>query len=67
MWAGLVWFKIGTGTFGFLKLLGNYRVSKQLKISRVVLSSMESVSQSVSQSVVCTERCHVNCISVRLN
>jgi hypothetical protein len=51
MWAGLVCLKIGTSggflwirywTFGFHKLLGNY-VSKQLGISRVVLSSMELV------------------------
>jgi hypothetical protein len=53
MWTGLVWLRIGTGgellwirywTFGLHKLLGNYRVSKQLGISRVVLSSMELVS-----------------------
>jgi hypothetical protein len=31
-------------------MLGNYRVSKQLKISRVVLSSMELVTQYVSIS-----------------
>jgi hypothetical protein len=53
MWTRLVWLRIETGgkllwirywTFGFHKLLGNYRVSKQLGISRVVLSSMELVS-----------------------
>jgi hypothetical protein len=52
MWTGLVWFRIGTGgellwirywTFGFHKMLGNYRVPKQLRISRVVLSSMELI------------------------
>jgi hypothetical protein len=30
-------------TFGFHKMLGNYRVSKQLGVSRVVLSSVELV------------------------
>jgi hypothetical protein len=53
MWTGLVWLRIGTGgellciryrTFGFHEMLGNYRVSKQLGTSRVVLSSMELVS-----------------------
>jgi hypothetical protein len=53
MWTGLVWLRIGTGgelvwmrlwTFGFHEMLGNYRVSKQLGISRVVPSSMELVS-----------------------
>jgi hypothetical protein len=53
MWTKLVWLRIGTGgellgirygTFGFHKMLGNYRVSKQLGISRVVLSSKELVS-----------------------
>jgi hypothetical protein len=52
MWTGLVWLRIGTGgellrirysTFGFHKMLGNYRVSEQLGISRVVLGSMELV------------------------
>jgi hypothetical protein len=50
---GLVWLRIGTGgellwirywTFGFHKMLGNYRVSKQLGISGVVFSSMDLVS-----------------------
>jgi hypothetical protein len=48
MWTGFVWLRIGTGgelfwirywTIGFHKLLGNHGVSKQLGISRVVLSS----------------------------
>jgi hypothetical protein len=52
MWTGLAWLSIGAGgellwirywTFGFHKMLGNYRVFKQLGISRVVLSSMEFV------------------------
>jgi hypothetical protein len=52
MRTGLIWLRIGTGgellrirygTFGFHKMLGNYRVVKQLRISRVVLSSMELV------------------------
>jgi hypothetical protein len=52
MRTGLVWLRIGTGgeiswirywTFEFHKPLGNYRVSKQLGISRVMLSSMELV------------------------
>jgi hypothetical protein len=34
--------------FGFHKMLGNYRVASQLVVSRVVLSSIELVSQSVS-------------------
>jgi hypothetical protein len=51
MLTGLVCHRIGTGgellwirywTFGFHKMLENYRVSKQLGISRVVLSSMDS-------------------------
>jgi hypothetical protein len=53
MWTGLVWLRIGTGgellwipywSFGLHKMLVNYRVSKQLGISRVVLSSMELLS-----------------------
>jgi hypothetical protein len=53
MWARLVWLRIGTGgellwirywTFGLHKMLGNYRVSKQLWLSRVVLSCMELVN-----------------------
>jgi hypothetical protein len=53
MQTGLIWLKIGTGgellwiwcwTFRFHEMLGNYRVSKQLWISRVVLSSTELVS-----------------------
>jgi hypothetical protein len=52
MWTGLVWLRIGTSgellwirywTFGFHKMPGNYRVSKQLGISGVALSSMELV------------------------
>jgi hypothetical protein len=52
VWTGSVWLRIGTGgellwirnwTFGFRKMLGSYRVSKQLGVSRVVLSSMELV------------------------
>jgi hypothetical protein len=52
MWTGLVLLRMGTGgellwirywTFGFHQILGNYRVSKQLGISRVVLSFMELV------------------------
>jgi hypothetical protein len=52
MWTGLEWLRIGTGgellwirywTFRFHKMLGNYRVSKQLGISIVVLSSVELV------------------------
>jgi hypothetical protein len=52
MWTGLVWLRIGTGgellwirywTFGIHKMLGNYRVSKQLGISEVVLSCMDLV------------------------
>jgi hypothetical protein len=40
-WRALVnWYR----TFGFHKMLGNYRASKQLGISRVVLISMELVS-----------------------
>jgi hypothetical protein len=51
MWAGLVRLRIGTGgellwirywALWFHKMLGNYRVSKQLGISRVVLSSIVS-------------------------
>jgi hypothetical protein len=38
----LLWIRYWTS--GFHKLLGNYRVSKQLGISQVVLSSMELVS-----------------------
>jgi hypothetical protein len=39
MWTGLVWLRIRTG--GELhKMLGNYRVAKELVASRVVLSSM---------------------------
>jgi hypothetical protein len=37
--------------FGFHKMLENCRVAAQLVASRVVLSSTELVSQSVSQSV----------------
>jgi hypothetical protein len=57
MWTGLVCLRIGTGgellwiqywTFGFHKLLGNCRLSKQLGISRVVLSPMELVNLSLS-------------------
>jgi hypothetical protein len=44
-WAGQV-----ARTFGFHKLLGNYRVSKQLGISGVVLSSMELVSYLYKQN-----------------
>jgi hypothetical protein len=52
MWTGLVWLGVGTSgelwwirywTFRFDKMLRNYRVSKQLGISRVVHSSMELV------------------------
>jgi hypothetical protein len=48
-WIGLVqdrdrWRALANGTFGFHKMLENYRVSKQLGIYRVVLSSMELVS-----------------------
>jgi hypothetical protein len=52
-WTGLVSLRIGTGgklmwiqycTFGLHKMLGNYRVSKQLGISQAVLSSIELVS-----------------------
>jgi hypothetical protein len=52
MWTWLVWLRIGTGgellwnrywTLGSHKMLGNYRVSKQLGICRVVLSPMELV------------------------
>jgi hypothetical protein len=50
MWTGLVWLRIGTGEeLGFHKMLGNYRVSKELGISRVVLSSMELVSLYITQ------------------
>jgi hypothetical protein len=50
MWTGLVLLRIGTSgellwirywNFGLHKMLRNYRVFKQLGISRVVLSSME--------------------------
>jgi hypothetical protein len=34
-------------TFGFHKMLGNYRVASQLVTSRVVLSSMELISERV--------------------
>jgi hypothetical protein len=62
MWTGLVWLRIGTGgkllwirywTFGFHKLLANYRVSKKLGISQVVLSSMELVSCAQSEILTC--------------
>jgi hypothetical protein len=52
MWTGLVWLRIGTGgellwirywTFGFHKMLGNYRASWQLRASPAVLSSIEFV------------------------
>jgi hypothetical protein len=52
IWTELVWLRIGTElsscefgteTFGFHKMLGNYRVSKQLGISQVVLSSIDLV------------------------
>jgi hypothetical protein len=36
--------EFGIGASGSIKMLGNYRVSKQLGISRVVLSSLELVS-----------------------
>jgi hypothetical protein len=54
MWTGLVWLRIGISgklmwiqywTFGFHKMLGNYRVDSQLVASRVVLSSIELVKQ----------------------
>jgi hypothetical protein len=60
MWTGLVWLKIGTGgeflrirylTFGFYKMLGNYRVSKQL-----VLSSMELVGYIGEEEIKYSER-----------
>jgi hypothetical protein len=60
-WGDQGWFRIGTGgellwirywTFGFHKMLGNYRVAKQLGISRVVLSSMELVSYYASQITI---------------
>jgi hypothetical protein len=38
----LLWIRLWI--FGFHKMLGNYRASKQLGISRVVLSSMQLVS-----------------------
>jgi hypothetical protein len=38
--------EFGTETSGSIKLLGNYRVSKQLEISRVVLSSLELLSSA---------------------
>jgi hypothetical protein len=52
MWTGLVWLRIGTcgellwiryWTFGFLEMLGNYRMAWHLVASRVVLSSIELV------------------------
>jgi hypothetical protein len=48
----IVWLRTGTGgellsiqywNLGLHKMLGNYRVSKQVGISRVVLNSMELV------------------------
>jgi hypothetical protein len=39
--------EFGIEPFGFHKVLGNYRASKQLGISRVVLSSIELVIRSV--------------------
>jgi hypothetical protein len=49
MWTGLIWLRIGTGgellwirywTFGFLEMLGNYRVASQPVASWVLLSSI---------------------------
>jgi hypothetical protein len=56
MWTGLVWLRVRTGgeilwirywTFGFHKMLGNYRVAEHLVASRVVLSSIELVSYTI--------------------
>jgi hypothetical protein len=43
-WIGLAQDRDRWRAFRFYKMLGNYRVSKQLGISPVVLSSMELVS-----------------------
>jgi hypothetical protein len=48
MCTGLVWLSTGTSEFGIepslsIKCWGNYRVSKELGISRIVLSSKELI------------------------
>jgi hypothetical protein len=64
LWTGLVWLRMGTiaeilwmrsWTFGFHKMLGNYRVASQLVASRVVLISIKCERERDGDSI--TDRC----------